>query len=125
MRNTSALHWTLLVALLASPVGASAQSATDVQEPDDSAPPAPNTTRDQAEQIGVQVHDAFQDRDGNYWFSAGGVGVCRYDGKSLTYFSREELGWGVTEILQDEGGAMWFGTRDGVSRFEAGSDGFW
>ena len=36
MRNTSALHWTLLVALLASPVGASAQSTTDDQEPDDS-----------------------------------------------------------------------------------------
>ncbi len=51
MRNTAALHWTLLVALLASPVGASAQSTADVQEPDDSPPPAPTTTSDQAERI--------------------------------------------------------------------------
>ena len=32
MRNTSALHWTLLIALLTSPVGASAQHTTDDQE---------------------------------------------------------------------------------------------
>ncbi len=93
------------------PAASSAQSLALGQEP---------AARDQAEQIGVQVHDAFQDRDGNYWFSAGGVGVCRYDGKSLTYFSREELGWGVSEILQDEGGAMWFATYTGVSRYEDG-----
>ncbi len=122
MQNASALHWTLLVALLASPVGASAQKTTDVQEPDDSPPPTPNTTRDQAEQIGVQVLDAFQDRDGNYWFSAGRYGVCRYDGESLTYLS-EQKGLrrrGIVEILQDEGGAMWFATTTGVSRYEDG-----
>ncbi len=33
MRTTSALHWTLLVALLAFPVVASAQNSTDDQEP--------------------------------------------------------------------------------------------
>ena len=43
MRNTSVLHWTLLVALLASPVGASAQNTTDDQEPVAS-PPSPTIT---------------------------------------------------------------------------------
>ncbi len=112
MRNTSALHWTLLVALLASPVGASAQNTTDVQEPDASPPSPTITTRDLAEQIGTYVIEAFQDRDGNYWFGTGDA-VCRYDGESLTYFNEEDGlgGNAVTAILQDEGGAMWFGTR--------------
>ncbi len=38
------------------------------------------------------VGEVFQDRDGNHWFGLGGVGVCRYDGKSLTYFDRELSG---------------------------------
>ncbi len=49
MRNALALHLVFLVALLASPVVASAQRTTDDQEPDDSPPPAPTTTSDQAE----------------------------------------------------------------------------
>jgi len=48
MRNTSALHWILLVALLASPGCASEQSATDVQEADDSPPSSTITTAQQA-----------------------------------------------------------------------------
>ena len=116
MRNASALHLVLLVALLASPVGASAQSTTDDQEPDDSPPPAPTTTSDQAEQIGEYVRGLFQDRDGNHWFSVPGVGVCRYDGKSLTYLGLQEgMGVSVEEILQDEDGARGFATSTGGS----------
>ncbi len=115
MRNTSALHWTVLVALLASPIVAQAQSTTDVQEPYDSPPLAPTTNRDRAEQVGEYVRALFQDRDGNRWFSTKN-GVYRYDGKSLTYFTKRAL-----QILQDENGAMWFaGTVDGVSRYEDG-----
>ena len=86
MRITSAIHVVLLVALLAAPVGASVQSTTDDQEPVASPPSPTITTIAQSEQIGEYVFVVFQDRDGNYWFSAGGGGVCRYDGKSLTYF---------------------------------------
>ncbi len=115
MRNTSALHWTLLVALLASPVGASAQNTTDDQEPVASPPSPTITTIAQSEQIGEYVRGVFQDRDGNHWFSTSN-GVCRYDGKSLTYFTKRAL-----QILQDENGAMWFaGTVDAVSRYEDG-----
>jgi ligand-binding sensor domain-containing protein len=115
MRNTSALHWTLLVALLASPVGASAQSATDDQEPVASPPSPTITTIAQSEQIGEYVRGVFQDRDGNHWFRTSNA-VCRYDGKSLTYFTKSGL-----QILQDENGAMWFaGTVDAVSRYEDG-----
>ncbi len=56
------------------------------------------------------------------WFGTNGDGVCRYDGMSLTYLSVEE-GFGgraVRGILQDEGGAIWFATNGGVSRYESG-----
>ncbi len=124
VQNTSALHWTLLVALLASPGCGSAQSATDVQE-SDASPPSPTVKTKLSEQIGAYVREIFQDRDGNLWFSTSN-GVCRYDGKSLTYFrEQEEIGraWyltGVEEILQDEDGAIWFATATGVSCYENG-----
>ncbi len=115
MRNTAALHWTLLVALLASPGCASAQSATDVQE-SDASPPSPTVKTKLSEQIGAYVREIFQDRDGNLWFSTSN-GVCRYDGKSLTY---QEERRAPEEILQDENGALWFATGAGVSRYENG-----
>ena len=111
MRNTSALHWTLLVALLASTVVASAQRTTDDQEPVASPPSPTITTIAQSEQIGEYVRGLFQDRDGNLWFSTS-HGICSYDGKYLRYFTRKAL-----KILQDKNGAIWFaGTVDAVSR---------
>ena len=123
MRNTSALHWTLLVALLASPVVASAQKTTDVQEPVASPPPTPNTTSDQAEQIGVQVLDAFQDRDGNYWFGTGDA-VCRYDGETFTAFREDQdlMIYGrpahanVQDMFEDRDGILWFACSGGLFR---------
>ena len=55
MRITSALHWTLLVALLGSPVVASAQNSTDDQEPVASPPPTPNTTSEQSTESDVNA----------------------------------------------------------------------
>ncbi len=75
------------------------------------------------QQISEYVREVFQDRDGNFWFGTNGDGVCRYDGKSLTYLSVEE-GFGgraVRGILQDRAGVMWFATNGGVSRYEAGT----
>ncbi len=83
-------------------------------------PPAPD---DQAAQISEYVRKVFQDREGDFWFGTNGDGVCRYDGKSLKYFSVEQ-GFGgraVRGILQDEDGAMWFGTDGGVSRYKDGA----
>ena len=40
--------------------------------------------------------------------------VARYDGQSLTYLTTEDglVGNGVVEILEDEAGNLWFGTRE-------------
>ena len=84
------------------PAVSSAQNTTDVQEPVASPPSPTITTIAQSEQIGEYVRGLFQDRDGNHWFSTSN-GICRYDGKSLTYFTRRAL-----QILQEENGDMWF-----------------
>lgn len=108
MQIASALHWTLLAALLVAP------ACTD------SPPPAPVTTLSQYQQVGEYVREIFQDRDGNLWFSTSD-GVCRYDGRSLTYLrDPEESGWSVQEILQDEDGTLWFAVVPGIRRYENG-----
>ncbi len=116
MRITSAPHWTLLVALLASAGCMSPESATDVQEADDSPPPTPITTKE-SEQVGQYVMEIYQDRDGDLWFTTIPKGVCRYDGESLTYL--EEVR--PREIVQDEDGAMWFISNPAVRRYENGT----
>jgi ligand-binding sensor domain-containing protein len=98
------------------PVVSSAYAATAGEQ---AAPISPNIS---APQISEYVREVFQDRDGDFWFGTNGDGVCRYDGKSLTYLSMEE-GFGgeaVRGILQDRDGAMWFATNRGVSRYESG-----
>ena len=83
---------------------------------------APAPAFDPAVQISEYVRRVFQDRDGQFWFGTNGDGVCRYDGKSLTYLSVEQ-GFGgraVRGIAQVGDGAMWFGTDGGVSRYDNG-----
>lgn len=84
---------------------------------------APGPAQGTPAQISEYVRKVFQDRDGHFWFGTNDEGVCRYDGKSLTYFGvREGLaGRAVRGIAQDRAGAMWFATDGGVSRYERGA----
>ena len=66
------------------------------------------------------VRKMFQDRNGNYWFGTNGDGVIRYDGDSLTQFTRA-TGFGGTAvrgIVEDEAGNVWFGTSGGLTKFD-------
>lgn len=65
----------------------------------------------------------LQDRAGNFWFATDGEGVCRYDGKSFTYFTRKDglSSNFVRSIQEDRRGNLWFGTRDGVCRYDGKS----
>jgi len=42
---------------------------------------------DSSLQISEYVRRIFQDKNGNIWCGTNDDGVCRYDGKTLTYFS--------------------------------------
>ncbi|MCZ6476656.1 MAG: hypothetical protein O6700_10045, partial [Gammaproteobacteria bacterium] len=94
MRNTSAsLHWTLLVALLASPVGASAQNTT-APKPAPEKPDVDPYFRESAgisSNTGPQVitRNILQDSKGGFWLATWN-GVVRYDGTTFTNVTNKE-----------------------------------
>ena len=62
----------------------------------------------------------LQDRDGNLWFSTGGEGIYRFDGKSFTNFtSKDGLCDNTTStIIQDKSGNILIGTNAGICKYD-------
>jgi ligand-binding sensor domain-containing protein len=61
----------------------------------------------------------LQDRDGNLWFTAGGEGVYRFDGKAFTNFTTKD---GLSDnnasvIIQDKSGNILVGTNAGICKY--------
>lgn len=63
------------------------------------------------------VYSIFKDSKGHIWFGGGtgigALGACRYDGKSFTWISSDEIGFGdiaycVRSIAEDKDGKFWF-----------------
>lgn len=71
-------------------------------------------------QISEYVRRIFQDKNGDLWFGTNSNGVCRYNGKSLTYFTTTEgfSGNAVRGMVADESGNIWFATNGGVCRYD-------
>lgn len=66
------------------------------------------------------VRSILEDSKGNYWFGSWNEGVCRFDGKSLTYFTVED---GLSDnqiraIHEDRNGVVWFEGGFGLSGFD-------
>lgn len=66
------------------------------------------------------VRSILQDSKGNYWFGSWEEGVCRFDGKSLTYFTVKD---GLSDnqirsIHEDRNGVVWFECGVGISGFD-------
>lgn len=79
--------------------------------------------------VSQYIRSIFQDSKGNLWFGPLNQGPIRYDGKMLRYFSGSEFykgnpvfnpanGISVHAIAEDKKGNMWFGTSDGVVRYD-------
>lgn len=65
----------------------------------------------------------LEDKNGHIWFGTR-AGLGRYDGNNFTYFSNEDSYKynGVTRLMLDSRGNLWFGTRNrGVGRFDGHS----
>ena len=69
----------------------------------------PNTSYDPA-----GVYSIYRDRTGNLWFGTGSVGLCRYDGKTLSWMYEARLtetpeggAFGIRSIYQDRAGDFW------------------
>jgi len=70
--------------------------------------------------IAQYIVKIFEDSKGNLWFGTMSKGVSRYDGKSLTYISKEDglAGNTVVSIVEDKDGTLWFGTHEGLSKYD-------
>lgn len=62
----------------------------------------------------------LRDRDGNLWFSTGGEGVYRFDGKSFTNFTTDDglCDDNATTIIQDKSGNILIGTNAGICKYD-------
>jgi len=71
-------------------------------------------------EIGKNIRCIFQDSKNNYWYGSDGDGVYRYDGKNLVLFTDKDglCHNQVLSIQEDQLGNIWFGTGNGISRFD-------
>ncbi len=70
--------------------------------------------------VAQYVRNIHQDKNGDLWFGTNGLGVGRYDGRELHYYSTAE-GFGgsqITGISEDPNGNLWFSTDQGVVRYD-------
>lgn len=69
------------------------------------------------------VYCILKDKKGHLWFGTQAEGVCRFDGKTLTWFKEKGLaGPAVLALFEDSKGNLWFGNNgaglflyDGIS----------
>ncbi len=61
------------------------------------------------------VYTIYKDSKGNIWFGTVALGVCRYDGKTVSWIYEKELtetpeggSFGIRSIIEDKEGKFWF-----------------
>ena len=70
------------------------------------------------------IYTIYEDRRGDLWIGANGVGLYRYDGKTFTLFNqtdRSDLNRnlrGIQSVLEDQQGALWVGLSGGLFRLQ-------
>ncbi len=65
------------------------------------------------------VRTMHQDIKGNYWFGTNGDGIIRYDGQILEKITIAGISphFRVLEIVEDKAGNLWFGTSEGLIKY--------
>ena len=62
-----------------------------------------------------EPYTIYKDSKGNIWFGTSGFGICRYDGKSISWMYEKHLSliegggsFGIRSIIEDKEGKFWF-----------------
>ncbi|MGV7107141.1 ligand-binding sensor domain-containing protein [Flavobacterium sp. U410] len=65
------------------------------------------------------VRTMHQDKKGNYWFGTNGDGIIRFDGQKLEKITIIGITprFRVLEIVEDTTGNLWFGTSEGLIKY--------
>ena len=66
------------------------------------------------------VRTMYQDKKGNFWFGTNGSGIIRYDGQKLEKISIAGIhrNTRILKIKEDKEGLLWFGTSDGLIKYD-------
>ena len=66
------------------------------------------------------VRTMYQDKKWNYWFGTNGDGIIRYNGQILERITIDGVSphFRVLEIVEDEVGNIWFGTSEGLIKYD-------
>ncbi|MCP9754784.1 hypothetical protein EGI26_06365 [Lacihabitans sp. CCS-44] len=66
------------------------------------------------------VYSILKDKKGNLWFGTQAEGVCRFDGKTFTWFTEKGLaGPAVLGLFEDKNGNIWMGNNGaGLFRYD-------
>ena len=66
------------------------------------------------------VYCILKDKKGNVWFGTQAEGICRFNGKTLTWFKEKGLsGPAVLGLFEDSKGTVWFGNNGaGLFRYD-------
>lgn len=71
----------------------------------------------------VSISNILEDTKGNIWVATSGEGVYCYNGKTFTNFTANDglIANDVYVMIEDKDGNLWFGTTNGVSRYNGTS----
>ena len=71
------------------------------------------------DRIAQYVVEVYEDKKGDLWFGTMHKGAARYDGKTLTWFSKKDglPSNAVPSFAEDKEGNLWVGTQEGVCKF--------
>lgn len=66
------------------------------------------------------VRTMHQDQKGNYWYGTNGDGIIRYNGQVLEKITVDGIkpNFRVLEIVEDKAGNLWFGTSEGLIKYD-------
>lgn len=71
-------------------------------------------------QISSYIRRIYQDHKGNIWLGTTQDGVCKYDGSTLNYLSKNDglAGVCIKAMIEDTAGNLWLATENGISRYD-------